>query len=264
MNFYRRILCASHVLRSLFSTDLSQNFSWVIALLCATFVSLPVSASNQTADICKSAAQFASSRTGVPVSVLRAISLTETGRKSGGSFEPWPWTVNMEGKGVWFDTREEARSYVNQNFERGARSFDVGCFQLNYKWHGQAFASIEEMFDPAANALYAAGFLRDLFVEKGSWTEAAGAYHSRTPKYANRYKTRFERILASITTTSPAQPAPAGPVPAAEPAIDAAPQIVVRLNRFPLLQGGSSESASLGSLMPASAGAGFQRLIGGG
>ena len=47
----------------------------------------------------------------------------------------------MEGKGKWFQTRDEALSYVFKHFKRGARSFDVGCFQINFKWHGQAFPS---------------------------------------------------------------------------------------------------------------------------
>lgn len=144
-----------------------------------------------TAATCERVAEEASRRSGVPVSVLKAISLTETGRKTGGKFRPWPWTVNMEGAGHWFDTLDEARAYVFQEFKRGARSFDVGCFQINYKWHNQAFSSIDEMFDPLANALYAAKFLSDLYAETGSWNAAAGAYHSRTKEYADRYAARF-------------------------------------------------------------------------
>ena len=33
-------------------------------------------------------------------------------------------------------------------FVDGQPSFDVGCFQLNYKWHGEHFASIDQMFEP--------------------------------------------------------------------------------------------------------------------
>ncbi len=223
-------------------------------------LSQPVWGANQVSAICDAAALGASQSTGVPVSVLRAISLTETGRKSDGKFQPWPWTVNMEGKGVWFDTQQEARVYVDQHYQRGARSFDVGCFQLNYKWHGQAFSSIEEMFDPNANATYAANFLRELFVEKGNWVDAAGAYHSRTPKYANRYKKRFEQVLANLSPPTAVEP---DNLDKTVPQNPAAP-ILVRLNRFPLLQGGSTTSASLGSLMPASAGIEFQPLFGGG
>ena len=148
----------------------------------------------EAAAICESVAEQVSRESGVPVSVLKAISLNETGRKRDGAFRPWPWTVNMEGAGHWFDSRDQALTYVFKEFKRGARSFDVGCFQINYKWHGENFSSIEEMFDPLANGRYAARFLSDLYIELGDWKKAAGAFHSRTKKYADKYSARFSSI----------------------------------------------------------------------
>ena len=148
-----------------------------------------------TADsICDRAAQIAARESGVPYSVLWSITRTETGRNRNGQLQPWPWTVNMEGEGRWFDTEDAARAYVFKHFKRGARSFDVGCFQINFKWHGTAFQSIDQMFDPVENARYAADFLKRLYDETGDWSAAAGAYHSRTPEFAQRYRTRFDRI----------------------------------------------------------------------
>ncbi len=152
----------------------------------------------EIAGMCDQAGAFAARAEGVPPKVLQAITLTETGRSLDGAHRAWPWTVNMEGVGKWFATREEALAYVMVHYERGARSFDVGCFQINYRWHGNAFRSIEEMFDPRVNALYAAGFLRRLYGETGSWSKSAGAYHSRTPEFAKRYAKRFDRILAGL------------------------------------------------------------------
>jgi hypothetical protein len=147
-----------------------------------------------TAAICEAIAVQVSRESGIPVSVLKAISLNETGRKRDGAFSPWPWTVNMEGAGHWFDTRDQAQAYVFKEFKRGARSFDVGCFQINYKWHGEHFSSLEEMFDPLANGRYAARFLGGLYKELGDWTKAAGAFHSRTKKHADKYSARFSSI----------------------------------------------------------------------
>lgn len=194
---------------------------------------------NSVAQICESAAQVASSETGVPLDVLRSISLTETGRKSRGAFQPWPWTVNMEGVGKWFETLDDAQHYVDRHFQRGARSFDVGCFQINYRWHGQHFTSVQAMFDPMTNARYAASFLSDLFEELGNWSLAAGAYHSRTPKYASKYRARFDRIRANLSPHLAHTPLTA-PGPNFEP-----PKR--RQNKFPFLQlsGGSASSASL-------------------
>ncbi len=235
----------------------------LLVLVLAAFPAARGWASVDVSAICERAARIGAQRTGVPLSVLRTISLAETGRKSGGAFRPWPWTVNMEGRGVWFDTRQEALDFVRQNFRRGARSFDVGCFQLNYRWHGQAFGSVEQMFDPAAGAIYAANFLKQLFAEKGNWVDAAGAYHSRTPEFANRYKARFARLLAKNGNQDGAVPAVLAMGASAEP-VPAVPPARIRLNNFPLLRGATSGPASLGSLMPATAGAGARRFIGGG
>ena len=54
------------------------------------------------------------------------------------------------------------------------------------------------MIDPWKNATYAARFLAELHQELGDWTRAAGAYHSRTDRYAKRYVRRFERIRATL------------------------------------------------------------------
>jgi len=172
----------------------------IVLLLFLLIFLLPmrVHSAEDISAICDNAAEFASAKTGVPISVLKAISLSETGRKRNGAMRPWPWTVNMEGKGVWFSNSDEAKAYVYKNYKRGARSFDIGCFQISYKWHGHNFSSIEEMFQPMPNALYAANFLLRLYKEKGDWGSAAGAYHSRTPKYASKYEKRFKSNRAAI------------------------------------------------------------------
>jgi len=214
--------------------------------------------------VCDRAAVEAAAGSSVPVSVLKAISLTETGRERGGDVRPWPWTVNMEGKGVWFDSREAALSYVYEHFKRGARSFDVGCFQINYKWHHENFASIEEMFDPSANARYAAQFLTSLHGESGDWETAAGAFHSRTPEHANRYKAKFAGYRARFAHEDGlplvVQP-PLLPVAAAQnPGVG--PVARARVNSYPLLQGGGQPA--LGSLFPVGTGGGVGLFARGG
>ncbi|MBY6090631.1 transglycosylase SLT domain-containing protein [Maritimibacter alkaliphilus] len=188
----------------------------------------------QEALLCDHAARQASMESGVPLDVLLAITRTETGRMRAGRIEPWPWTVNMEGKGLWFDTPREAQAYIAERHAEGARSYDVGCFQINYRWHGEAFSSLATMMDPLPNARYAAQFLQELYEETGSWSEAAGAYHSRTRVHATRYRARFDRIRRSVADLAPADVLPRtlasrrGQTPPRE--------ISARVNRFPLLQ----------------------------
>ncbi|MCP3970149.1 MAG: lytic transglycosylase domain-containing protein [Rhodobacteraceae bacterium] len=237
-------------------TRVSGALTWVVLLLSGLgFSANAAAARTDLATLCESAAHAAAAESGVPQAVMRAISLAETGRKRAGRLRPWPWTVNMEGTGKWFDTQDEALAYVERHFDRGARSFDIGCFQINYRWHGQAFTSVGQMFDPLANARYAAAFLRRLFAETGDWSLAAGAYHSRTKEYADRYRTRFDRLRAELEG-APLPPAPGATLLAASP--DARPAKRPRVNTFPLLR--AAATGRLGSLVPIG-GDGAQPLI---
>lgn len=230
-------------------------FAFALAVL--GFVACgPASAQQDLSTVCDRAAVEAAAGSNVPVSVLKAISLTETGRDRGGETRPWPWTVNMEGKGMWFETREAALAYVYEHYKRGARSFDVGCFQINYKWHHENFSSIEEMFDPSANARYAARFLTSLHAESGDWETAAGAFHSRTPKYADRYKARFAAFRARYAHEDGLPLVVKPPLAPVTTARVEKPGLVapVRVNNYPLLQGGGLPE--LGSLFPVGSGGG--------
>jgi len=191
--------------------------------------------------VCQAAALLASQETGVPLNVLLAITLSETGRKKAGRFLPWPWTVNMEGKGSWFKNRADALAYVSTNFKTGARSFDIGCFQINFKWHGKAFSSIDQMFSPDLNALYAAKYLYSLYNEMGNWKDAAGAYHSRSFTKAKQYAERFSRILLTLDGPLARQKIQQTSVSSKEK--------IHKRNHYPLLKTSSNSTFTNGSLV---------------
>jgi hypothetical protein len=193
-------------------------------------------AERQDAQRCDEAAARAASESGVPIDLLLAISRVETGRSGRGPDpEPWPWTINADGEGTWFDSREAAVAAATAHLSDGTGTFDIGCFQLNIRWHGAGFASINDMFDPLRNAEYAAGFLMELFRESGDWRQAVAAYHSRTPELAEKYLSRVRAVLEGSGS---------GPLPAE----DAPETLVAHENLFPLLQTGGQGSA--GSLVP--------------
>ncbi len=191
----------------------------LLAVLLGVFWGLGAVA--DPADLCDRAAEEAARATGVPLAVLQAIALAETGRNRGGRLRPWPWATNQGGPGSWFETRDAAEAHVRALIDKGRRNIDIGCFQINLRWHGHAFASPEAMFEPAANALYAARFLAGLASELGSWEAAAGAYHSRTPELAERYGARFRRHLAALEASPLAPAPPAVPEPGAQPVVPA-------------------------------------------
>lgn len=129
---------------------------------------------------------------GIPQHLLSAISATESGRYHNGLklTLPWPWTINVEGQGHYYDTKEQAIAAVQRYKLQGARSIDVGCMQVSLLHHPDAFANLEAAFDPETNVEYGARFLRGLYEENKSWKQASADYHSKTPERGNEYVSR--------------------------------------------------------------------------
>ncbi|SIQ25210.1 hypothetical protein SAMN05421641_10597 [Paracoccus thiocyanatus] len=160
----------------------------LLALLPLRAAALP------SAELCEWAAGQAAAESGVPAEILGALTLTESGRRLEGTVRPWAWSANAEGEGTWFDDPASAIAFAQDRVAQGRINIDIGCFQLNYRWHGGHFSSVAQMFDPLENARYAARFLRQLHGETGDWRLAAGAFHSRTPVHAQRYLARFDTL----------------------------------------------------------------------
>lgn len=156
---------------------------------------LPATASSNPGAACIAAIRAAEERHGIPRNLLLAIGLQEAGTKRDGQLTVWPWVVNSHGQGRIFDTRAEAESFVDAERAAGRNLIDVGCMQVNLRWHPEAFAGISDGFDPVRNADYAARFLVELRSRSGDWMEAAGNYHSYTPENHNRYVAGLRKNL---------------------------------------------------------------------
>jgi len=149
---------------------------------------------------CEAFALRAEKDAGIPTYLLASISRTETGHtRRGRGFGAWPWTLNIKGKGYYFDTKDEAIAAMRQAMSEGLTSIDVGCMQVNYRWHGEAFASLEDMFDPASNTAYAARFLTTLKDRHGGWDEAVKHYHSATDSLGNKYLKKVQTAFSAFS-----------------------------------------------------------------
>lgn len=150
----------------------------------------------EDAAVCVKEILEAQARYGIPNNLLLAIGLQETGQRRGdGAIVPWPWSANAAGEGRWFESRGEAQKWVRSRLAGGTDSIDVGCMQINLRWHPNAFSSLEEGFDAASNVDYAARLLTRLHGQVGDWRLAAGSYHSFTPEYRNRYLASLDRKI---------------------------------------------------------------------
>ena len=159
-------------------------------------------------NICLSEARRAEAQHGIPSGLLQSITRVEAGRKTvTGEFMPWAWTLNDAGEGLFFDSREAAMRHLEAAVSAPGHSVDVGCMQVNTKWHMEGFHNLSDMLDPVQNADYAAGFLLDLHEAHRSWDDAVKHYHSSEPAknmvYHRRVLAQLERFLADDDSAAP-------------------------------------------------------------
>jgi hypothetical protein len=152
---------------------------------------------------CQAAIAAAETKYRLPRALLGSIAKVESGRPiaSLGQVQPWPWTIDADGQAVFLDSRAAAVAWVQQGLQRGVQFMDIGCMQVDWQLHPDAFKSLDEAFDPSANADYAARYLRSLYVESnGNWNVAVGWYHSHTVDLAEDYRDRVATVGAGILT----------------------------------------------------------------
>ena len=128
----------------------------------------------------------------VPAGILFAIALTESGRTTDGRFLPWPWTLNVDGRGEYYASRAEADARLRELIDQGKMP-DIGLMQVNWRYHSSKLGDPEQAFNPWLNLRAGARVLRQEYESTGDWWQAVGRYHSRTPSRAQAYRQRVLR-----------------------------------------------------------------------
>lgn len=153
---------------------------------------------------CQKYIEEAARKTGVLPEILWAVAKTES--NFGG--KPWPWTVNVKGKGYYFSDKLSAKKFLKSLPKKLQYRVDVGCMQINWGYHGKAFPHLTKMLNPRKNVIYAAYFLRELYAETGQWSKAVASYHSRKwhrgGKYANHVASLVKDYAEKSSSKSPA------------------------------------------------------------
>ncbi|MDX2225059.1 MAG: transglycosylase SLT domain-containing protein [Rhodospirillaceae bacterium] len=189
---------AAHRLRATTLRRLSalQHTALGAALACVIAAGSPTSVAAQVESDIRDCLRFVQSyerSLKIPAGLLLAVAFVESGREVGGERIPWPWTMNAGGDGAYFDRKADAIAAVRKRLDDGERSIDVGCMQVNLRYHPNAFRDLETAFDPAANVAYAAQYLRSLYRLQGSWAKAVERYHSSDDGRREEYR---EKVLA--------------------------------------------------------------------
>ena len=166
----------------------------MIAALAASTFSFATEA--YAGNVCEREMQAASTKYGVPLGMLYAVGLTESGHKE--SLQPY--AMNIAGMPYFAPNLETALARFAEAKAQGVTLIDVGCMQINHHFHGEAFASVAAMFDPHANVDYAARFLKTLRKQEGSWTLAVARYHAG-PKNNPAQKQYVCTVIGNMVAT---------------------------------------------------------------
>ncbi|MDA3922347.1 MAG: transglycosylase SLT domain-containing protein [Salinisphaera sp.] len=146
---------------------------------------------------------------GVPPAMLYALSLTESAAPLAYGRRPWPWTLDIDGRGVRYVSRAAACSALHAALNR-TPIVDVGLGQLNVHWQqglfgpGGRFARPCAALDPYANLDAAAAVLARCHLHhSGSWIAAAGCYHhpaggAPAARYRRAFKVQLRQVDAGV------------------------------------------------------------------
>ncbi len=139
----------------------------------------------------------------IPQSVLYAVALTESGRQvaSASLYRPWPWTLNVAGRGYFFDSRMAAWQALTDWLQAGKRSIDIGLMQVNWRYHQERLGTPWQALDPYHNLRVGAGILQDCFTARQDWWASVGCYHApanpqKAGQYRRRVLSRWQRLVS--------------------------------------------------------------------
>ncbi|MEO5323399.1 transglycosylase SLT domain-containing protein [Mesorhizobium sp. CC13] len=165
-------------------------------LAAASISSVSLASASAAVNPCEPEILRAADRYGVPVGILYAVGLTETGKK--GSLQPN--ALNIEGKAVFPRNPAEALAAFEAARGEGKTLIDLGCMQINFRYHAAEFSSVRDMLDPRLNVDYAARFLVSLRKRHESWSMAVARYHAG-PDNDPAQKRYVCRVIANMVAT---------------------------------------------------------------
>jgi len=148
--------------------------------------------------------QLAAQRAGIPSAVLYAVALQESGIQwdSGRNqrLVPWPWSLNVAGQSLRFDTRAQACTALQRALRNTpSKRIDVGLAQINLGYQQHRYRQPCDLLDPYRNLSIAAEILKEQHRPDEDWLLAIGRYHRPAGgEPAARYRRNVSQHLARI------------------------------------------------------------------
>lgn len=163
--------------------SVSQNLKKVLQIIVLSTIFCASFASAVAENECLNAITKYEQLYSIPKGLLKAVSKVESAYN--------PLALNDGLKQHKFKNKQEAIERITYLQSIGKTNFDVGCMQINYRWHYKNFTSVEEMLDVDWNVRYAASHLYGLYKEHESWQIAIRYYHSYDPEIHKKYSKKI-------------------------------------------------------------------------
>lgn len=140
-------------------------------------------------------------RNKIPIIYFYALAAKESSAKfKDGSRKPWAYTINHDGSPYYFANKKSMMKKANELISNKQMSFDIGWYQVNWRWHKSRVPSIYHLAEPKINAQVAADIYLEQYKKHKDWNVAAGRYHNPNNNhgYADAYEKSFREYVALI------------------------------------------------------------------
>lgn len=145
-------------------------------------------------EICRIATKKVEKKLKLPNKLLTSISLVETGRFVKNQHRTWPWSVNVEGRSHYFKDKQSMLKFLKIQIKNNVTNFDVGCMQINFRYHIKKESNLKLFIDPNYNVIWAGNFLKQLQKKYKSWNKAISRYHSSDKLRMKIYLNKVHKV----------------------------------------------------------------------
>jgi len=133
----------------------------------------------------------------VPRDIVLRVVTHESKSTYQGRIQPWPWTLNIDGKGYYFSNYHKALLAAIKAHRNGAEKLGIGFGQIEWKYHKDRFdKNIAAALHPRRNIKVVCEILVEAWSSKRvkTWEDAIAYYHR--PVLDNIARKYAEKVLA--------------------------------------------------------------------
>jgi hypothetical protein len=116
----------------------------------------------------------------VPSEIVKLVVTHESKTYYNDRAQPWPWTLNIEGVGYYYKSKDSAVVAAKKAIANGVKKLGIGLGQIEWRFHGQRFGwDVERALNPVNNIKSVCAVLQEgMDTDRvKNWADAIAYYH---------------------------------------------------------------------------------------